>query len=116
MTDSLDRNQELENIEQRIIKVEKQESAHRGTVVTPAKPGAASRLTATPATKDRIIASIEADESYDPVTPSKSLTRGIRGKGTKRAESQSSKKAASAKAAAGKVVKTQQSPSKLPRN
>ncbi|CAD6453421.1 86875ef8-fbb7-4a25-8321-d80db1094877 [Sclerotinia trifoliorum] len=112
MTDSLGRNQDLENIEQRIIKVEKQESAHRGTVVTPAKPGAASRFTATPATTNRLIASIEADESYDPVTPSKSLTRGSRGKGTKRAESQSPKKAASAKASAGKVVKTRQSPKK----
>ncbi|KAF7872490.1 hypothetical protein EAF04_003411 [Stromatinia cepivora] len=112
MTVSLDRNQDLENIDQCIIKVEKQESAHRGSVVTPAKSGAASRPTATPATTDRPIASIEADESYDPVTPSKSSTRAIRGKGRKRARSQSPKKAASAKVAADKVAKTRQSPKK----
>ncbi|ESZ90074.1 hypothetical protein SBOR_9538 [Sclerotinia borealis F-4128] len=112
MTNAHDHNQGLENIEESIIKVEMQESDRRGSVATPAKSRAISRSKATLTTRDRPIASIEVDESYDPVTPAKSSARAGRGRARKRARSQSPKRAASTKVVADKISKTRQSPKK----
>lgn len=112
MTEAFTRDQDLKNIEQDIIKMEKQESARRGSVATPVKSEAFLKSKVTPATKDRPMASIEADDNYNPVTPSKSSVRAGRGRGKKRVRSQSPKTTAGTKVAADKVAKTRQIPSK----
>ncbi|TGO62539.1 hypothetical protein BCON_0019g00750 [Botryotinia convoluta] len=98
VTEGLGRDQNLNNIE-------KQESPRRGSVATPVKSSIFSNAKATPTTKD-LFASIEIDDSYDPVTPSNSSAKAACGNGRNRVRSLSPRKAASTKRTPNQISKT----------
>ncbi|KAM3152866.1 hypothetical protein ABEW05_006719 [Botrytis cinerea] len=77
--------------------IEKQKSSSRSSVATPAKSSISPNAKAIPKPKDRLLTSIEVDDSYDPVTPSKSPAKAVRGNGRKKVRSLSPRKVASTK-------------------
>ncbi|TGO32590.1 hypothetical protein BHYA_0304g00080 [Botrytis hyacinthi] len=109
MTEGLGRDQNLNNIE-------KQESPRHGSVATPVKSSILSNSQAKINTKD-LFASIETgdetgdeigdeiDDNYDPVTPSNSSAKAVRGNGGKTVGPLSPRKAASNKRASNKITK-----------
>ncbi|KAF7916628.1 uncharacterized protein EAE98_010637 [Botrytis deweyae] len=98
--EGLGRDQNLNNIE-------KQESPRRGSVATPVKSSVLSNSQAKINTKD-LFASIEIDDeiddSYDPVTPSNSSAKAVRGNGRKCVGPLSPRKAASNKRAPNNIT------------
>ncbi|KAF5874253.1 putative heat shock protein mitochondrial precursor protein [Botrytis fragariae] len=104
VTEGLGRDQNLNNIE-------KQESPRRGSVATPVKSSIFSNSQAKINTKD-LFASIEIDDSYDPVTPSDSSAKAVRGNGRKTVRSLSPRKAASTKRTPNQISKINQSSKK----
>ncbi|KAF7956919.1 hypothetical protein EAE96_004243 [Botrytis aclada] len=93
VTEGLGSDQDLNNIE-------KKESPRRRPVATPVKSSIFSNAKATPIPKD-LFASIEMDDdydlddSYDPVTPSNSSVKAVRGNGRNKVRSLSPRKAPS---------------------
>ncbi|TGO22943.1 hypothetical protein BPAE_0149g00060 [Botrytis paeoniae] len=104
VTEGLGRDQNLNSIE-------KQESPRRGSVATLVNSSIFSNSQAKINTKD-LFASIEIDDSYDPVTPSNSSAKGVRGNGRKRVRSLSPRKAASTKRSPKQISKINQSSKK----
>lgn len=92
--------------------IEKQKSSSRSSVATPAKSSIFSNAKAIPKPKDRLLASIEVDDSYDPVTPSKSPAKAVRGNGRKKVRSLSPRKVASTKCTRKKSSRITDSSSK----
>lgn len=116
VTEGLGRDQNLNNIE-------KQESPRRSSVATPVKSSILSNSQPKINTKD-LFTSIETgdeigdeiddeiDDSYDPVTPSNSSAKAVRGNGRKTVGPLSPRKAASNKRASKRITKINPSSSK----
>lgn len=108
---TLECDQETENNDKIVVKVEMQEPGRRGSATTPVDLGAVTKSGAKPA-NNRPVSSIESDEVCEPVTPKKSSVNGAgrgRGQGRKKAIS---KKLRGVKVSTDKVLKTRQSFSK----
>ncbi|KAF7936492.1 uncharacterized protein EAE97_007858 [Botrytis byssoidea] len=113
VTEGLGRDQNLNNIK-------KQQSPRRGSVATPVKSSILSNSQAKINTKD-LFASIEIgdeiddeiDDSYDPVTPSNSSAKAVRGNGRKTVGPLSPRKAASNKRSSNKITKINPSSKKM---
>ncbi|TEY58843.1 hypothetical protein BOTCAL_0198g00100 [Botryotinia calthae] len=110
--------------------IEKRKCSRRSSVATPAKSSIFSNVKATPKPKDRLFASIEVDDSYDsvtpskssakvrgndsydPVTPSKSSAKAVRSTGRKKVRSLSPRKVASTKCTPKKISRITESSKK----
>ncbi|TGO87185.1 hypothetical protein BPOR_0244g00100 [Botrytis porri] len=104
VTEGLGRDQTLNNIE-------KQESPRPRSVATPVKSSIFSNSQAKINTKD-LFASIEIDDSYDPVTPTNASAKAVRGNGRQSVRSLSPRKAASTKGTPYQVSKNNQASKK----